>query len=152
MERLSAKEFASRWFRGSLWVFPLMSAFLSCLGVVSGSYFAAYPSSQGSCMAIVLFLGSALFLLLGFLVGVFTAPYYMSREDKTIRESLKMSDGIRGVILELINARNEINSYKGLPDKPYPGAYEALNGIQDQIDKSVIVKLKSLLPDEGKDV
>lgn len=100
-------------------------------------------------MATVL-LGSALFLLLGFIVGVFTAPYYVSREDGTTEEVRRMTEGIRSVILKLINVRNGINSYKGLPGEPYPGAYEALNGVQDQINKSVLVELKSLLSDGDK--
>ena len=71
-------------------------------------------------------------------------------ETKKVSE---ITESIRDVIRQLINVRNQINTYKGQPDEPYLNAYGPLNEVQQQIHGSILVKLKSLLPpDEGKDV
>ena len=93
-------------------------------------------------------------ILIIFLFGVFPwiALYIAHRktriplmgEEDSVR---RMSEGIRDVIRQLVQVRNQLNSYKGQPDKPYPNAYQPLNEIQQQIHEVILVKLQSLLPD-----
>ena len=103
-------------------------------------------------MAVVFFFGSALLLAIGFIVGVLTTPYYMSREDKAVEESRRMAEGIRNAIGQLTEVCHKINSHKGTPGVPVNNCYEMFNPIQDDIQRPIMNQLKSLLPDGRKDV
>ena len=93
-----------------------------------------------------LLVSSGALIVIGFLVGIFTSPYYMSGEQ--VR---KQNEGTRNVLAQLKEIGNQINTYKGTPDSPYPNAYAPLNSVQDQIQRPIMNQLKSLLPDGDKD-
>ena len=103
-------------------------------------------------MAIAFFFGSALLLVLGFIIGVFTTPYYMSREDKAVEEARRMADGIHVSLSSLTDICDSITRGKGERGNPPDSRFNLLEDIHDHIYKTIIENLKSLLPKEDKDV
>lgn len=131
MGNISPKHFARRWIVGSFWTVPFISSLASCFGLVWGTYIAAYPREQESCMAVAVLFGSVILLALGFIVGVLTAPYYMSREDKAIEESEKMATAIRVALTELDRTCNSITRGKGKKEEILESRFNLLEDVHD---------------------
>ena len=122
---------------------------------LAGLYVRAFPPNGSDMVSFYLLVSSGALIVIGFLVGIFTSPYYMSVEDGKIanlgEQVRKQNEGIRNVLAQLKEIGNQINTYKGTPDSPYPNAYAPLNSVQDQIQRPIMNQLKSLLPDGDKD-
>lgn len=146
-----------RWFWASLTPFQAVFAWCGSLASLVGLYCLAYPSGvDGSMLAFVVFIISTGLLIVAWAMGILVAPWHMSVQEteKAKLQSIiaeqrstisRMVETIRGTVDELTNVCNQINVYKGTEKIPYPNPYQPLNAAQDQIQKSVIAKLKSLI-------
>jgi hypothetical protein len=130
MEKLSAKELLKRWFKGSFAFFGYASSILSSMSAVFGFWLVACSPQDHKLMATVFFAISIIILIGALVIGLFVAPYRIVQERDKEQEIRRLTEGIRGVIPEVINIRNQIDTYKGQPDKPYLNAYGPLNETQ----------------------
>lgn len=103
-------------------------------------------------MEIVFFLGSALLLAIGFIIGMFTTEYYMPREGGAIEISPRTSDRIRRFLSSLECICDSITRGKGERGDSPDRRFNLLEDIHDSIYKTIIKDLKSVLPEENKNV